>query len=193
MEDREYTIGDLELLLDNIPYAVWLKDENGRYKYVNSVCLERFGLGRRYVIGKTDKEIMDNNFAYNCHKSDEYVKNTGRGISFEEHSVFNGEEVYYDVYKKAIVRKDSKDKLIGGISKEISVSRNIQNAAIQNLIMISGTERDEDNKKYDGIIINEIKGKIKADDIAVYLYDESCKKMKLYIHQGFNNSVFPDY
>lgn len=193
MEDREYTIEDLELLLDNIPYAVWLKDENGRYKYVNSVCLERFGLGRRYVIGKTDKEIMDNNFAYNCHKSDEYVKNTGRGISFEEHSVFNGEEVYYDVYKKAIVRKDSKDKLIGGISKEISVSRNIQNAAIQNLIMISGTERDEDNKKYDGIIINEIKGKIKADDIAVYLYDESCKKMKLYIHQGFNNSVFPDY
>lgn len=32
-EKREYTIEDLENLLDNIPYMVSIKDENGRYKY----------------------------------------------------------------------------------------------------------------------------------------------------------------
>ena len=192
MQYNEYTIEDLEELLDNIPYEVWLKDENGKYKYANNVCLERVGLERKDVIGKTDKEIKDSRFAEICRKTDEYVKKTGTGITFEEHSTIDEKEVYYEVYKKAFVRKNRDEKFIGGISKEISVSRNIQNAAIQNLSMISKSERTKDYQKYDRKILNEIKAKTKADDLAIYLYDETRKKMKLYIHQGFNNSVFSD-
>ena len=53
-KQRDYTIEDLEELLDNIPFEVWIKDENGKYKYINKVCADRIVKKKEDIIGKTD-------------------------------------------------------------------------------------------------------------------------------------------
>ncbi|MBI5108898.1 MAG: PAS domain S-box protein [Rhodocyclales bacterium] len=44
-------------LLDNFPFMVWLKDENGRYLAVNQAFVSGFGWPSATVVGKTDLDI----------------------------------------------------------------------------------------------------------------------------------------
>ncbi|MCX7156332.1 MAG: PAS domain-containing protein [Rhodocyclales bacterium] len=61
VEKRE---GFLRALLDNFPFMVWLKDEEGRYLAVNQAFLEGFGWpSAETVVGKTDLDIAVSNLA----------------------------------------------------------------------------------------------------------------------------------
>ena len=77
---RDYTIEDLEELLDRIPYEVWLKDENGKHKYVNKICAERMGLKKEDIIGKDDFEFRPYNMAKSCVDGDKKVLKSEVGI-----------------------------------------------------------------------------------------------------------------
>jgi PAS domain S-box-containing protein len=61
VEKRE---GFLRALLDNFPFMVWLKDEEGRYLAVNQAFLDGFGWpSAATVVGKTDLDIAVSNLA----------------------------------------------------------------------------------------------------------------------------------
>ncbi|MDK9704519.1 MAG: PAS domain-containing protein [Sulfuritalea sp.] len=61
VEKRE---GFLRTLLDNFPFMVWLKDEEGRYLAVNQAFLDGFGWpSAATVVGKTDLDIAVSNLA----------------------------------------------------------------------------------------------------------------------------------
>lgn len=61
VEKRE---GFLRTLLDNFPFMVWLKDEEGRYLAVNQAFLDGFGWpSSATVVGKTDLDIAVSNLA----------------------------------------------------------------------------------------------------------------------------------
>jgi PAS domain S-box-containing protein len=61
VERRE---GFLRTLLDNFPFMVWLKDEEGRYLAVNQAFLDGFGWpSAETVVGKTDLDIAVSNLA----------------------------------------------------------------------------------------------------------------------------------
>jgi PAS domain S-box-containing protein len=58
-------------LLDNFPFMVWLKDEDGRYLAVNQAFLEGFGWpSAETVVGKTDLDIAVLNLAGTYRQSD---------------------------------------------------------------------------------------------------------------------------
>ena len=65
---RNYTIEDLEALLDKLPYQVWLKDKEGKHIYINKLGAENIGLSKEDIIGKSDYEIRDYNMAKNVLK-----------------------------------------------------------------------------------------------------------------------------
>ncbi len=50
----EYTIEDLEDILDKLPYQIWLKDSEGKHIYINKLGAENIGLPKENIIGKTD-------------------------------------------------------------------------------------------------------------------------------------------
>lgn len=61
VEKRE---GFLRALLDNFPFMVWLKDDQGRYLAVNQAFLDGFGRpSADTVVGKTDLDIAVSNLA----------------------------------------------------------------------------------------------------------------------------------
>ena len=59
----------LEVLLDNIPYSVWLIGIDGRFIFVNKYYSNALNLSKEYIIGKSLSEI------YTKEVVDEYIKN----------------------------------------------------------------------------------------------------------------------
>ena len=165
MNNREYTIEDLEELLDNIPYEVWMKDKEGRYKYVNKYFSQKIGCSKKKIIGKTDLDI-----------------------ELGKSPVVNEEKVYYEIYNKDIKRE--KEIILGSILKEMNGEKNIQDAIIENLIHITDRDAEKNYKKYDSKILFELKKKIKADDIAIYLYNRHSNNMSLYVQEGSTKGIF---
>ena len=70
MKKREYTIENLEELLDNLPYEIWMKDKEGKHIYINKLGAENVGLSKEDIIGKTDYEIRPVYIADKCLETD---------------------------------------------------------------------------------------------------------------------------
>ena len=79
---KEYTLEDLKYLIDNIPYALWLKGSDGIYKYVNKYYAELTNMNVEDIIGKSDYDIRDK-------KTSELLLTQDREILTNEKTVFN--------------------------------------------------------------------------------------------------------
>lgn len=75
---RQYTLEDLEDLLDSIPYEVWIKGEDGKYKYVNNSYSQKIGVNKEEIIGKNDYELMN--------ITEQYQKNSTYSLEDEKDS-----------------------------------------------------------------------------------------------------------
>ena len=74
---RNYTIEDLEELLDKLPYQIWLKNDQKRYIYINKLGAEKLGLSKEQIIGKSDYEFREYDIAKECDKTD--IEETKQG------------------------------------------------------------------------------------------------------------------
>lgn len=76
--ERNYTIEDLEELLDNIPYEVYLKSKDGKYKYINAAAADSVGKDKKDIIGKDDLQLRSPKMAKICVDSDKKVLKNGQ-------------------------------------------------------------------------------------------------------------------
>jgi diguanylate cyclase (GGDEF)-like protein/PAS domain S-box-containing protein len=82
--ELEETRANMKAMLDNQPYAAFLKDSRYRFIDVNRAFLESNGVSREDIIGKTDTAIWDEEFAQQLKAENEAVLNGGKQISREE-------------------------------------------------------------------------------------------------------------
>ncbi|MGC8660092.1 MAG: PAS domain S-box protein [Desulfomonilaceae bacterium] len=102
---------------------VFIKDQHYRYVFVNKANQEFFGLSEEEIIGKTDFELMPQEAAYSCHKSDQLAIATNDIIVAEEHVA----DKFYESRKFPILLGPEKVG-IGGIIRDITVQRQNQAA-----------------------------------------------------------------
>lgn len=69
-ENKGYTLKELESLIDTIPYALWIMDSHGTFKYANKVFLDMIKLSKEDIIGEVFTNIKKNEF--NCKFKDLY-------------------------------------------------------------------------------------------------------------------------
>src|SRR5439155_1196938 len=69
---------------DHSPAVMFLKDREGRYRLVNEQFLQRFGLRRDQVIGRTDLELFPRDQALSFAANDAEVLARGVPLQFEE-------------------------------------------------------------------------------------------------------------
>jgi PAS domain S-box-containing protein len=79
---RTHEIGSI---LRYTPAMVYMKDDKGRYKLVNSRYEELFGRTNQEVIGKTDNEVLPQGIAKQFRQNDQRVLETKEPIQVEEH------------------------------------------------------------------------------------------------------------
>jgi PAS domain S-box-containing protein len=76
----------LQAFTDNSPALMCLKDREGRYRFANAQFLERYGLRREQVVGRSDAEIFPRRQALALAASDAEVTARGEPVQFEQRS-----------------------------------------------------------------------------------------------------------
>ncbi|MDO5516071.1 MAG: ATP-binding protein [Clostridium sp.] len=192
--ERNYTIEDLEELLDKIPYEVWLKDENGKIKYANKLYASIIGMEKEEVIGKTDFDFRPYDIAKRYSDGDKKVLNSTAGILSEEKVIINNEEKWYETYKSSFERRNKKEnsRLVAGIAREISIDKILQNEIINSFFCSIYNSDKFDAHEIELKIIRKLKDRISAEEIAVYLYNSDENEMFLDVQTGSDDSDFKD-
>ena len=144
---RNYTIEDLEDILDKLPYQVWLKDKDGKHIYINKLGADKIGLSKMDIIGKSDYEIRDYDIAKKCAETDKSLIDNNHDIYNEEHSKIDGRDIWYKVHKFILNREETKQNIICGIAEEVSLERSIELKLENNLLEYLDKSKDEEDSK----------------------------------------------
>ncbi|MCQ8116433.1 CheR family methyltransferase [Methylomonas rosea] len=72
------------LFMDNSSAAAWIKDEEGRYVYLNKVYEQRFRVKLQDCLNKTDFEVWPQSVAEQLRANDLVVMQTGQALEIDE-------------------------------------------------------------------------------------------------------------
>jgi len=108
-------------ILNSIPDMAWLKDVNSRYTAVNEQFLIASGRNIENILGKTDHDVWEKNFANKYRHDDLEVIHSGQRRQVEELQLdHSGREYWVETIKTPI--RNSQGEVIGttGIAREIT-------------------------------------------------------------------------
>ena len=188
---RNYTIEDLEELLDKLHYQIWLKNDQKRYIYINKLGAEKLGLSKEQIIGKSDYEFREYDIAEKCNETDTEVLEKKVDIYNEEHSKIDDYEIWHKVYK-FILNRESKREIIGGVAREISLDKNLQLEIESNLMSYLNIDEEKRKKKKKVVhsLLKEIKNIVEYKNISMFLYDKDSEKFKFYLSENEEENNF---
>jgi PAS domain S-box-containing protein len=118
----------LKIILDNIPFPVFIKDESGKYLMVNGHEADLFGLPENEVIGKHDSDLIDQPEEIAIiRNSDEEVLRTKKSIELpnQSFSLPNGKTYIFKTHKMAFMNPINGRLNIMGFSVDITDTVNL--------------------------------------------------------------------
>jgi PAS domain S-box-containing protein len=173
-------------ILDNIPYHVWVKDNEGRYVRVNKAFAKAYNRLPEAIVGKSDFDLCTYEKALEYSKTDETVRLSKKRQFFEQSESSSDGSNNYETYKTPVFDDHGVVIGIAGISREIA-----DNAQMEKTLH----EREEQfsallQNSSDSISIIDRQGKI---------IFESAEKNKIsdfeigeLLHKPFFDIVHPD-
>lgn len=113
-------------LLDNFPFAVWLKDPDSRYLAVNRVYADSLGVGIQDIIGKSDVDLFAKDIAEQQLAEDRAVIDSRRQINIEQVVGHHGSETWQETYKAPLI--DDQGNILGtvGFARDISYRKSAE-------------------------------------------------------------------
>lgn len=126
----------LQSLLDNIPDAIYFKDDKNRIIRVNRFYAEGFKLPVKDIIGKTDFDFFPKDQAQKMFDDDTYILNTGKPIigKIERTLLPNG--THNCVTTTKIPVKNKRNKVVGtiGVTRDITAYDNTERTNLDMII-----------------------------------------------------------
>ncbi|MEB3283604.1 MAG: PAS domain S-box protein [Lyngbya sp.] len=111
----------IKYLLNNIPHMAWLKNKQGQFIAVNEPLSRRFGLTPEQMIGKTDSDLLNAEFARKIIRDDRQVLASDKTQRFENRIVDSqGKTSWLEIYKTPILGDQNQAIGIVGIAIEIT-------------------------------------------------------------------------
>ena len=188
---RNYTIEDLEELLDKIPYEIFIKDTNGIYQYVNLATEKKLGIKKEEIIGKNDYDIRPKTLAHICDESDKSVLENGDKEFVEDKIINDNIETRYEIFK-ALLNNDKDKVKIGGIAKFISEDKSLQISINENSNKIMNNPKMLNSSSVYYGILKDLKSAVKCNEVGLYLYDKNKNAMILNNHFGEDEAFFEE-
>ncbi|ETI90566.1 MAG: Sensory transduction histidine kinase [Clostridium butyricum DORA_1] len=187
--ERNYTIEDLEQLLDSIPYELYLKDFEGRYKYANKSSMDRAGVNRDGIIGKVDSEFRTEEMAKICIDGDKRVLERGKETFIEDKIIYDNFETSYEVFKTIVHNNETRESMIGGISKFSVNNKSISKYMTNTCDSITNNIIDLNSQSVIKEVLIKLREIIQAKDISLYDYDYKAQEMIFVENFGYNQKV----
>lgn len=191
IDKRNYTIEDLEELLDKIPYEIFIKDTNGIYQYVNLATEKKLGIKKEEIIGKNDYDIRPKTLAHICDESDKSVLENGDKEFVEDKIINDNIETRYEIFK-ALLNNDKDKVKIGGIAKFISEDKSLQISINENSNKIMNNPKILNSSSVYYGILKDLKSAVKCNEVGLYLYDKNKNAMILKNHFGEDEAFFEE-
>src|SRR3989442_532174 len=113
---------------DHSPAVMFVKDREGRYRLVNEQFLQRFGLRRDQVIGRTDLELFPRDQALRFAANDAAVLARGAPLQFEETARYVEGDRVSVVAKFPLPDASGAVIGVGGVATDITEQRNSEAA-----------------------------------------------------------------
>jgi PAS domain S-box-containing protein len=111
---------ELQAVLDNSPAMIYMKDQAGRYLFVNRCWTELFNISSERAKGKTDFELFSEDAARQFTANDRAVVENGQTREFEEQSLLADGLHSYQSVKVAIRNGNGQFQALCGISTDIT-------------------------------------------------------------------------
>ena len=114
-------------LLDNFPFAAWLKDTDSRFLSFNRVFVRLFGLSDfNDLTGKTDFDLTAHDLATSYRADDLKVMNSGLPQRIEEEILTEGSRKWFETYKAPLI--DANGAILGtlGFARDITDMKQIE-------------------------------------------------------------------
>lgn len=130
----------LETFMEQTPDGVFIKDNEGRYQYVNPALLQRSDLRRSDVLGHTDTELFAPDLAQQYLQTDQKALATNRPIVYEEQLLIDNKTQFFNVMKTPY--RDANGQVAGvlGMTRDITETRHTQDQLAHNYEMLCQAE-----------------------------------------------------
>jgi len=111
----------IKYLLNNIPHMAWLKNKNGQFIAVNEPLSRRCGLTPENMIGKTDSELLNAEFARKVIRDNRQVLVSKQPQRIEQRIIdAQGKVSWLEIYKTPII--GDKNQAIGTVGIAIEIT-----------------------------------------------------------------------
>lgn len=130
----------LDLIIDNIPFPIFLKDQHGKYKMVNLAETKLFGKLKSEIIGKDDSYFVSNlQELEDIKTSDQSVILSRNSIELPMQSITlaNGKKHIFKTIKTPFLDKSTNEISILGVSVEVSNSLSDEEKAFKNKVIFN--------------------------------------------------------
>lgn len=170
-------------ILDKLPFLVWVKDIHGKYKYINNTFANRLGIKEDNVIGKVDADFFMEGEVKYIDKIDSNIIKTKDICISEDYVTVSGVHKWYESYKLPVFDDDGEVCYIAGVSKDITLNKNLEYQIIDSHTKLSDMESvsNDDNKIVHSQALfnikNELVSFLDVDSISVWIYDNSKEKL----------------
>jgi len=106
--------------MNNSPIIAFIKDEQGRYLYVNELFEHLFNVKLVELAGKTDFDWLPKETAKQLHENDSAVFCTGKATELLEIIPTAAGRTHYWLVFKFLIKHDPERRLLGGVAVDIT-------------------------------------------------------------------------
>lgn len=115
--------GRFRAFMDHAPTTAYMKDEAGRYVFVNNTVLKRFADPEGGWLGKTDHDVFPREFADQFREHDQSVLASGVGIEYPETSpAADGGVTHWQSFKFPLTDVAGR-RMLAGMSVDVTAGR----------------------------------------------------------------------
>nr|MDQ2732968.1 diguanylate cyclase [Armatimonadota bacterium] len=126
-EELNEKVNRFKTFLDHSPAVTYLKDEQGKYVYVNNNFERQFHLTQAQWEGKTDYDLWPAETAWKLRRTDDDVLEGGKTVELQETIPLDHSESHWLVYKFRVVDL-SGQRFLAGIAVDITDRRRAETA-----------------------------------------------------------------